>query len=939
MRGIVVAMDLETTGLNPDFDHIIEIGAVRMQDDEIIGEFQTFIYPGIPIPQRVTSLTGIADADVSDAPRLSTVLPNLKRFIGDATLLGHNIGFDIEFLERAGLRLPNPSVDTYVIASALLPNAPRYNLTALSSQLGESLEEAHRAYHDALASYRVYRHLWNRVLNLPINVLFEIVEAGQQMPWGGELVFEAALAEGARTMHTERPDPEQIDLDEHTAELFSEYFEDTEPRLNPDKQLQRIDIDDVAAVLEPGGDLAEALENYEYRPQQVDMVRAVSTALNEGRHTLIEAPTGVGKSMGYLVPALHFALENDDRVVVSTNTINLQEQLIRKDIPLLQKELGLPFRAAVLKGRSNYLCPRRLVALRRRVPTSAIEMQMLAKILIWLTENDSGDRGELTLRGPVERSVWRRLSAEDEGCTLGRCASQMMGACPFYQARRAAESAHILIVNHALLLSDAASEGHILPPYKYLIIDEAHHLEDAVTNSLSFRTDPYTISRQLAELGTPQSGLLGDLLRQCEGVIPDRYYQIVRDFVELISSASAAMGQHVEGYFTVLATFLEENARVNRSSGYTQSVRIVPAMRSSRDWSQIERYWDNLNNFTSSIASAMTELAQGLTELQEYDIYGYDDLFNATSSAARHLTELDQRLNEVTLSPDANTIYWAEFRPDGSAISLHAAPLDVGPLVQQHLWHEKEAVIMASATLRTAGTFNFIKDRLNAEDADEVVIESPFDYAENTLLYLVNDIPEPSDHAAYQHVVEEGLIDLCLAVQGRTMVLFTSYSQLRQTAGALSDPLAHAGITLFDQSDGSSRTQLLDSFVDSEKAVLMGTRSFWEGVDVPGADLSVLVIAKLPFNVPTDPLYAARSELFTNSFTEYAVPETILRFRQGFGRLIRRSDDRGIVAVFDRRVLTKTYGHLFLESLPECTVHTGRMAELPQAAVNWLEKG
>jgi DNA polymerase-3 subunit epsilon/ATP-dependent DNA helicase DinG len=349
----------------------------------------------------------------------------------------------------------------------------------------------------------------------------------------------------------------------------------------------------------------------------------------------------------------------------------------------------------------------------------------------------------------------------------------------------------------------------------------------------------------------------------------------------------------------------------------------------------VETYWDNLSKFTSGIAEAMTQLGVGLRELDDYDIEEYDDLLVSVTAAARHLAELHLRLDQLVVSPDQNTVYWVEFQPDGARISVHAAPLDIGPLVQKHVWHAKEAVIMTSATLRSDESFSYIRERLDAAEVNEVIVESPFDYESSTLVYLLNDIPEPTE-PTYQRAVEQGITSLCRATEGRSLILFTSYAQLRQTSNAVSDALARSGIVVYDQSDGSSRSQLLEGFVESEKAVLMGTRSFWEGVDVPGEDLSVLVIVRLPFSVPTDPLFAARSELFDNPFAQYAIPETILRFRQGFGRLIRRKDDRGVVAIFDRRVLTKQYGRLFLDALPRCTVKRGSLADLPSAAARWI---
>lgn len=934
MRDIIVAVDLETTGLDSARDAIIEIGAVKFQGDEVLDEFQTLISPGVSIPHFVTQLTGIRDRDVENAPRLSSVLPKLHTFIGSAPILGHNVGFDVGFLASAGLPLPNGAIDTYAVASSMLPGAPRFSLHALSSMYGIDSEGSHRALNDVYMTMRLFRALWQQVIELPLDTLAEIVRHGKQMPWDAALVFESALRERSHEVFVSPHPDEDRDLDEEIATLFSQPNEKSQT-LRPSQTIRPLDVDKLAQLIQPGGEFATAFPNYEYRPQQGQMLRAVATAFNTGQHMLIEAPTGVGKSVAYLIPAASFAVENDDRVVISTNTINLQDQLINKDIPQLHEALNLPFRSAVLKGRSNYLCPRRLAALRRRGPTSRDEMQILARILVWLKDSRTGDRGELTLRGPAEAGVWHRLSAEDEGCTTDRCATQMAGTCPFYRARRAAESAHILVVNHALLLADVAAEGRVLPDYRYLVVDEAHHLEEATTNGLSFRTDPYAIMRQVGELGTATTGLLGELLKQACGSIPPEYFVTLESFVNIVVEASSYMNQHVDQFFLVLRRFLEDHVRIPRNA-YTQQVRILNVLRTQPAWAEVVAHWDNLSRFTSGIADAMTQLAVGLRELESFDMPQYDDLVVGVSAAARHLTQLHERLHEVVLEADPNYVYWTEFQPDGARISIHAAPLDVGPLVQSHLWYSKDTIVMTSATIRTDGSFAYIRERLDADEVEEVVVESPFDYESNTLLYLVNDIPEPAEQIPYQRMVEQGILDLCKATEGRALILFTSYSQLRQTSNAISDSLAEDGIVVYDQSDGSSRSQLLGGFVTSEKAVLMGTRSFWEGVDVPGADLSTVVIVRLPFSVPSDPLFAARSETFDNPFTQYAIPETILRFRQGFGRLIRRKDDRGVVAIFDRRVLTKQYGRLFLDSLPLSTIRRGPMDDLPGAAVRWI---
>jgi len=269
-------------------------------------------------------------------------------------------------------------------------------------------------------------------------------------------------------------------------------------------------------------------------------------------------------------------------------------------------------------------------------------------------------------------------------------------------------------------------------------------------------------------------------------------------------------------------------------------------------------------------------------------------------------------------------------------LSIHAAPLHIGALMQKYLWHEKKSVILTSATLTTAGEFNYLRSRLFGEDADELLLGSPFDFETSTLVYLVNDIPEPSDRHNYQRFVESGLIHLCKATGGRAMVLFTSYEQLKRTAQAISHILANDEIIVFEQGEGASPHSLLESFRFADRAVLLGTRAFWEGVDVPGEALSMVVIAKLPFDVPTDPIVSARAETFEDPFYQYSLPEAILRFRQGFGRLIRTRSDRGVVVVLDRRILTKRYGRTFIDSLPTCTFQTGPLSNAPRAIRQWL---
>jgi DNA polymerase-3 subunit epsilon/ATP-dependent DNA helicase DinG len=697
-----------------------------------------------------------------------------------------------------------------------------------------------------------------------------------------------------------------------------------------------LDGDEIASLLEYGGPFAGYFENYEYRQQQVEMLRAVSAALSIGQHLMVEAGTGTGKSFAYLVPAAIFAIQNNTRVVISTNTINLQDQLIKKDIPDLSEALQIDLRAAVLKGRSNYLCPRRLESVRQRGPGSVDELRVLCKVLVWLQSSDSGDRNEINLNGPVERDMWMRVSAEDEGCKAEVCMERTGGTCPFYRARQAAQNSHLLIVNHALLLADVATGSKVLPDYDYLIIDEAHHIEAATTSALSYRATQSDLIRLLREMGGSSAGILSRMLRQMQGLLRPSDLAAFHQQIDRATDLLFRLEHGYQAFFRSIEDFLAECRDGRPVGAYGQQERILDSSRTLPAWTEVEIAWDTVHEAATLLLNLLAEVYKYCGDLREESDEELEDALENLSSAYRRLAEADTSLHGFVAQPQEGMIYWAEISPNSNLISLQIAPLNVGPLMEQFIWHEKTSVILTSATLTANEGFDYIRNRLNADEADELLLGSPFDYETSALLYLANDIPEPADANGYQRGVESTLVRLAKATGGRMLVLFTSYAQLKRTSQNISGPLGEAGITVYEQGEGASANTLLENFREADKAVLLGTRSFWEGVDIPGEALSVLVIVKLPFDVPSDPIIAARSETFEDAFNEYQLPEAILRFRQGFGRLIRTQSDRGIVAILDRRILTKRYGKLFIESLPACKVVVRSVQELPATAARWL---
>jgi ATP-dependent DNA helicase DinG len=971
---IYVALDIETTGLDPERDTIIEVGAVKFRGEEVLDTFASLINPGRPIPYQIQHLTGITHEDVKDAPPLPAVLPRLRRFVGDSPIVGHNVGFDLSFLRRHNLFLDNAGIDTFELAGILLPHAARYSLSLLTETLGITLPATHRALDDARATHALFTALLDQAGRLDLAVIRNINRLAAQSNWAlrpvlADLEQARSRTVFAGTLGQQLAAKGMLTADEGGRRLLWDGEEEERERpLRPAATPRRLDVDELAAMLEDKGLFSQHFPGYEHRPQQVDMLRRVAEAFNRGEHLMVEAGTGTGKSIAYLLPAAHWAVTNGHHVVISTNTINLQDQLLTKDIPDLQRILPFEFRAVALKGRSNYVCPRRVRHMQQRAESAArlaagpdgqaglseLELRVLAKVLVWLPSTLTGDKQELFLPTAAENAIWGELCSDAELCPPERCRRE---ACFFYRARQAAEGAHLVVVNHALLLADVAVENRVLPDYRYLVVDEAHHLEDNVTNQLSFEADQRSLERLLGELSQMvglrrYTGFFNAVSLRCRGAVPEAALSDVNDRVAAGHEAVDRAARAVAEFFNTLTAFLEDHGP-RGGDQYNRRLRLVSAVRRQPAWDQVEIAWDNLSAGLAAVSQVLDGLGQLLESLDNnYEIEGFDELWSELVSFRVQVETthgqlqiiIEQKAPGAGKAPGAraqakdNVITWTEMAANTGVVSLHAAPLHVGELVRRHLFDAKDLVILTSATLRTEETFDYLRERLSAADVNEAAVGSPFDYESSTLFFLPTDIPEPSS-PGYQRTVESALLGLVRATRGRTLVLFTSYSQLKNTASAIRERLADDGIVVFEQGSGGSRAQLLDSFRSAERSVLLGTRSFWEGIDVTGEKLSCVVIARLPFAVPDDPIFSARSETYDDAFNQYSLPDAILRFRQGFGRLIRTRTDRGVVVCLDRRLTSKRYGQAFVQSLPKCTVEHGLLANLPAMAVRWIDEG
>jgi DNA polymerase III epsilon subunit family exonuclease len=958
---IYISIDVETTGLQSGVDEIIEVAAVKFRGREVLETYQQLVRPRQSLPLKITRLTGITPEHLADMPRFVQIGADLARFIKSYPLVGHSVSFDIGMLRAQGMSFSQPAYDTFDLATLLMPQLPAYKLGSLADKLGIPHPDDHRALNDALVTAQVFAHLLERIAELDMGTLSEIQRITARVDWPARALFEEALRERAKNIFAETRTTSTTDGQEEG--LFDSAQFSTEPvPLKPTGSSQPIDPGAIKAFFAVDGPMGQAFEGYEQREPQVEMASAVADALNEGKILMVEAGTGTGKSMAYLMPSVLHAVTRGERVVISTNTINLQDQLFFKDIPDLQRIMtagqrattddrssteqsspssvvngqssNTPFTAALLKGRGNYLCLKRYDEVRRSESLNADEVRTLLKVQLWLPTTKSGDKAELLLMDK-ENTAWGRLNATPDTCVGPRCS--YFRDCHFFNARRKADSAHIVVVNHALLLADLNAQANVLPAYDHLIIDEAHNLEDVATDQLSFSVDQAAILKFLDDLYLEGgvrgavSGLLSELPSYLQGTGEQKAIETVQQVAEQLAPTLRRARLAVYDCFNALTDFVLREAETNQ---YDTRLRLTPGVRNRPVWQDIQVRWQNLSDMFQSISEGLGKAEGVLQELEEFDIPGYDELRLRVEWLRRFATDVRVNTGHIIFGNEAS-ICWLTHDRNSDTLSLTAAPLSVAELLKAGLFNQKKTSVLASATLSIQNGFSFIRDRLGVENPAELHLESPFDYEKQALIYIPNDIPEPNQRG-YQQMVEDALIGLCTATGGRTLALFTANSTLRQTYAGIQDALEEQEIAVLGQGIDGSRRAVLERFKEFPRTVLLGTNSFWEGVDVVGDALSVLVIAKLPFSVPNDPIFAARSELFADPFGEYSVPQSILRFKQGFGRLIRSKEDRGIVVVLDKRLLTKKYGQQFLESLPHTRVRTGPLKQLPLLAARFL---
>jgi predicted DnaQ family exonuclease/DinG family helicase len=903
-----VAFDLETTGLSPKSDRVIEIGAVRLGPDMAVRDrLELLVDPSMPIPLAVQRLTGLTDRDVRGAPSPPEAMAQFADFCDGARLVAHGGAFDMAFcaaLVPQAFGGSRTVFDTLDLARILLPAAASHSLPLLSEALEIVHDRPHRALSDAEATAMLFRHLVDKAESVPGTLLDALRRVAAEAP-GALREFFDEVVRG----HGSAPNGRGPMVPAAVAGSLAATGEFVGALDGPLPEV-------VATLLGPGGPVAQRVPAYEYRDAQVQMARAVAQTLDRGGRLLVEAGTGVGKSLAYLLPLALWTQRTGRRAVVATHTITLQEQLADKDLRALREFLPNPPETAMLKGRQHYISLRRwerFLATPSHGPHGAVDLDVVRfklKLLCWLAQTQTGDKSELRLAG-ADDQLWLRVQSEADDCLGAACANWRDSRCFMVAARRKALRADLVVTNHSLLLADAEREGQVLGAYSALVVDEAHHLEEAATKQLGATLRAADVLGVLDRLGEPAAA--GSELSSALAAAREATHRIFGD---------------VKGF--IVEHFGSDGA-ANATLGLRDEVRT-----SDRFQSTLHRAaWHALRAYRTA-ATALLD-SRGTRPIQGNLLPQPDRVDDELALAAQALADAADVVERVLLQTSEARVAWLELRAEQA--ELHEAPVDVAETLRRSVFDRVEAGVLTSATLSVAGSFDYVKRRTGVgEQADELILDSPFDFLSQALSVLPTGIP-PYDDPAYDQALTDLCADIAVRLRGRMLVLFTGYSPLKRVHALLLSRMANVGIAVLGQGLDGTRRQVLASFLKNPQTVLLGTNTFWEGIDIPGDALSCVVIAKLPFPVPTDPLVQARAQLVSDPFAQLALPEAVLRLKQGFGRLIRHGGDRGAVVLCDSRLATREYGRAFIEALPRAAVARVRLEDVGDAVEAFVVHG
>ena len=913
--GTFIAFDFETTGLSPENDRLIEIAAIRFVSGEAQDKFVTLVNPGQDISPEIADITGITNEMVKDAPTEDKIVDDFLAFLGNAPLVAHNIPFDIAFLKALRNRYEKPEVehdlyDSLQLSRAFLYFRPVHSLSAVADYFGYEIKGSHRAEQDTINCGSVFMHLVEEAASYPLGVVTRLLEILKNINLHNKSLYvnlanaltkAGDLKSGLTKSEIEKPqnDNRFIFQGDHDQIDYS-----------------------VKEVFAQDGLLHEVLPSFEQRLEQIDYAQFVDRALKEDKIAVAEAGTGLGKTLAYLFPALRLSYlsEDQDPTVVSCYTKHLQDQLFYKDLPLLAQALNVSINAVMLKGRNNYICRTRLgwVIADTGKNLSPVEMESLLPLIIWLEWTQTGDLSECTGFWSFRQNRVAALIRSEQGfCTTPLCARQR--GCFFGPLRRSTYNAQVIVVNHALLLSELNNPG-ILPPFKSVVIDEAHNLVAAAYDQFTVTIDQYTILGLIQRIDLDSSGAVRLKNRLKE--LAKLHTSLERPLAHLREDATQVTAANRDFFSEYIAQVID---RFRTNAPYTEK-KMIEAL--GKEFGGVNRELKILENALKSLIMTLQRLVDDLQRIDN-SAGDYLDLIQVFDQSRQQLIEVSDILKKVTAEQQNDWVYWlaGRLRAFGGkkpelALSICAAPIDISKDLVANLFSVLNSAVLTSATLRIDDSFEYLLNRtgLDSVKLTNVVtraVASPFSYPDQVQYFQLAGNQGGSKDPGY---ISELIYRLHQHFDKRMMVLFTSWAMLNGCYAALRQKPEGRDLPVFAQRSSVSRFSLIKGMSETPNGILLGTDAFWEGVDLPGELLEILIITKLPFSVPTEPLIKAYSDMLNregrNSFLEYSVPEAVIKFRQGFGRLIRTTLDEGIFIVLDERIVSKRYGSYFREAIP-----------------------
>lgn len=900
----VIVLDTETTGLSCAENELIEISAARLRGREVVDRFDTFVHPNGLIPPEITELTSITNADVAHAPRAEEAVAALEEFVQGCPVIAHNATFDRSFIEsvKGGVRVSDIWIDSLALSRIALPRLSSHKLATMAELFG-CAAVSHRASDDVEALCGVWRILLCALTDLPGGLMRLLADMHPDVRWpyrpifsflAGERQGETFSLEAARAQVMQADaEPDHIDADEL-------------PGLTMPRR------DEIELRYAPGGLVNDMYASYEPRAEQIVMASEVRDAFATSTHRVIEAGTGVGKSIAYLVPAAEAAKRNKITVGIATKSNNLTDQLMYQELPKLARELdgGLSFCA--LKGFDHYPCLLKLESLAagREITTNrdpADTLTAIAVLYAFACQSPTGDLDSLGIR-------WRSVNRADLTTSSRECAR---GNCHFFNrgcfvrcARRRAAKADIVVTNHSLLFRNVAADGKILPPIRHWIIDEAHSVEKEARRqwALSVSADE---SRMVFErLGGAQSGALGRLTHAlASSDAATLFLGLGAKAASSASRASLAMAELFEA--------VRELSRNGKADGYADAnIWIGPELRAHRGWEYFEPT-------ARTAIDALDEAGKNLSSLAESVGAENPEMVIEVADGARRIKEMKSTLSLILEGADERYVYSLQVnkarRAGGEALT--AERMDIGEALAEQWLPDMHSVVFTSATVTVSNSFDHFNhsvglDRLPKGSFSCVQLESSYNFQENMAVVVAGDIPDPRDRDAYLAAMENLLVDVHMAMGGSTLTLFTNRRDMEDLYGRVEPRLSRQGLELACQLRGTSVKRLRDRFLSEESSSLFALKAFWEGFDASGATLRCVVIPKLPFANPTEPLSCERNVREERAWAKYSLPDAVLEVKQAAGRLIRTSTDRGVLVLADSRLLSKGYGKKFLSSLP-----------------------